>query len=94
VQRAKHLMQPDMGPTASDDGLTGMQCRMARAGLRWTVDKLAQQAKVSRMSVNRIEGDVAKVNHATQEQIRRTLEKAGAEFIEADGVRIRKAPLP
>lgn len=80
-----------MGPGASENGLTGKQCRMARAGLRWKVDDLTERAKVSKMSVNRLEGDVLKVNHATQEQIRRTFEKAGVEFLDGDGVRIRKA---
>jgi transcriptional regulator with XRE-family HTH domain len=78
-----------MGQNASDNELTGMQCRMARAGLRWSVDKLAEQAKVSRMSVNRIESETAKVNYATMAQVRRTLEKAGVEFIEDHGVSIR-----
>jgi predicted transcriptional regulator len=91
AQDAKQFKAHDMGPGTSENGLTGMQCRMARAGLRWSVDKLAQQAKVSRMSVNRIEGETAKVNHATLAQVRRTLEKAGVEFIEDHGVSIRQA---
>lgn len=71
--------------------LTGMQCKMARAGLNWGVRDLAERARVGGATIVRLERGEGRQHHATLVTIRQVLEAAGVEFIEGDGVRIRKA---
>lgn len=67
-----------------------MQLRMARAALEWTVRALAEKAEVAPTTVNRIERGHASPNRATQAALQRTLEAAGVEFLDGDGVRVRQ----
>jgi transcriptional regulator with XRE-family HTH domain len=71
--------------------LTPRQCRMARAGLRWTLDEVARRAGVSRVTVSRFELEQAAANPSTMTVIRQAFEKAGVEFT-PDGVRFREQP--
>jgi transcriptional regulator with XRE-family HTH domain len=57
------------------------QCRMARSGLRWSLDDLAQESGISRRTIARFELG-GRVNDETIDALRRTLETAGAEFID------------
>jgi transcriptional regulator with XRE-family HTH domain len=70
--------------------LTGLQCKMARIGLGWGVRELAEHAKVSGATIVRLERGEGRQHHATLVTIRQALEAAGAEFIDGDGVRVRK----
>lgn len=71
--------------------ITPEQIKATRALLRMDQEELARRANVSVVTVRRIEGAdrAAKVAPSTVEEVRRTLENAGAEFIE-NGVRRRK----
>jgi transcriptional regulator with XRE-family HTH domain len=60
--------------------ITAMQCRMARAALKWGVRELAARAGVVMATVVRFEGDLTKPNRATLAAIRRAFEDAGIEF--------------
>jgi transcriptional regulator with XRE-family HTH domain len=69
--------------------ITPEQIRAARALLRMDQDELARRAHVSVVTVRRLEAGVSKVAPQTADEVCRTLEAAGAEFIE-HGVRRRK----
>lgn len=70
--------------------ITPEQIRAARALLRMEQDELARRANVSTVTVRRLEAadGMSKVAPDTVEEVRRTLEQAGAEFIDR-GVRHR-----
>lgn len=78
--------------------ITGLQIRMARAGLRWTAATLAKRAKVSVPTVKRIEGrepitggPAETLAHRQSERgktlarIEAALVKAGVSFVPHDG---------
>ena len=78
--------------------IDGRQIRMARAGLRWTIDDLARQSGVSVRTIKRLEAsdsEIASGNISTIAKLRSCLEAAGIEFIgssdEAPGIRIHGA---
>ena len=70
--------------------ITPEQIRAARALLRLDQEELARRAHVSVVTVRRLEGvdGTAKVAPGTIDEVRRTLERAAAEFID-NGVRRR-----
>jgi transcriptional regulator with XRE-family HTH domain len=73
------------------------QCRMARAALEWSTQRLAEAAEVGVNTVNRFEtGQDAKLSSVGK--IQRTLESAGVIFVaengEGAGVRLRKGVKP
>lgn len=79
--------------------MNGDQCRMARAALRWSIDELAERAKVGRATIARFEtGTAARTD--TVAALRRTLEAAGVVLIAEDqaspsggvGVRLLSEP--
>jgi transcriptional regulator with XRE-family HTH domain len=78
--------------------LTSAQIRAARALIRWTAEELARHSVVSVTTVRRAELMPSKtaLTRANDQAIRRALEQAGVEFIDAEsggpGVRLR-APL-
>ena len=63
--------------------LTGMQIRIARSALSWSVAKLASESLVSARTINRLETEKAEftITPANLKIIRETLEAAGIEFI-------------
>jgi len=70
-----------------------VQCKMARVALGWGVRDLAKQANVSTDTISRLErGELLKPR--TLDDLRRTFEAAGIEFIPEDGkgpgVRLRE----
>jgi ribosome-binding protein aMBF1 (putative translation factor) len=70
-----------------------IQCKMARAALDWSTQKLAQEANVGVNTVNRFEtGQDARLSSV--EKMQRALESAGVIFVaengEGPGVRLRK----
>ena len=74
--------------------LTGMQIRIARSALGWSVMKLASESLVSARTINRLETEKEefKITPANLKMIRETLEAAGIEFIgsrdDGPGVRL------
>lgn len=71
------------------------QIKMARAALSWSIQKLADQSKVSPRTLNRIEtdGGFQVATKANLAMIQQTLEAAGVEFIgtpeDGPGIRLR-----
>lgn len=63
--------------------LTGMQIRIARSALGWSVAKLARESLVSARTINRLETEKEEftITAANLKLIRETLEAAGIEFI-------------
>ena len=78
--------------------LTSAQIRAARALIRWTAEDLARLSVVSVTTVRRAELMPSKtaLTRANDQAIRRALEQAGVEFIDAEsggpGVRLRTSP--
>jgi transcriptional regulator with XRE-family HTH domain len=75
-------------------GISSAQLRAARALLRWSALDLAEASKVSVSTIRRvetIEGEIP-VTAANEAALRATLESAGVEFIDENGVRLRRPP--
>ena len=78
--------------------LTSAQIRAARALIRWSAEELARHSVVSVTTIRRAElmPSATTLTRANDQAIRRALENAGVEFIDADkggpGVRLRVAP--
>lgn len=78
--------------------LTSAQIRAARALIRWSAEKLAEHSAVSVTTVRRAElmPSTTALTRVNDFAIRRALEAAGVEFIDADksgpGVRLREKP--
>ena len=72
--------------------MTGVQCKMARAGLGIGVRELAEMAKVSTNTITRLEAG-EELKERTVDAIRDALERLGAEFTNGDepGVTLRKS---
>lgn len=74
--------------------LSGVQIRMARNALRWSVKELADHSDVSTSTITRAEtvDGVPKTTRANLLALKDTLETAGIEFIgtpdDAPGIRI------
>jgi hypothetical protein len=60
--------------------LTPWQCRMARAGLRWSVLDLTDKARVGKTTVIRFENEQATTNQSTRAIMRHAFEQAGVRF--------------
>ena len=75
--------------------ITPSQIRMARAGLRWTIEDLSHESGVSSRTVKRIEAasEVLSANVSTLNKLKSCFEAAGIEFIgtpdDSPGTRIR-----
>ena len=76
--------------------ITGLQIRMARSALRWSVDTLADQSNVSVRTIKRMESSdgIPSSNLPNLKAIQSSLEQAGIEFIgtpdDRPGIRIGK----
>ena len=64
---------------------TPSQCRAARGLIDWNQQQLADAAGVGIVTVRHFEGGKAEPRRATLDVIRRALEAAGIEFIDANG---------
>ncbi len=69
------------------------QIKAARALLEWTQDDLAKAANLSKPAINTLERRLSSPKVSTLEAIQQALEKAGVEFTEGPGVRLRSAVL-
>lgn len=65
--------------------LSPAQCRAARALLAWTLDELADRAKVSKNTLNNLETGKTLPQAATIDALRACFEAAGIEFITEPG---------
>lgn len=78
--------------------LTTQQIRMARGALRWSAQRLSEEAGVALKTIQRIEGiDGVPTSHTqTLQAIQQALESAGIEFVgsptDAPGVRLHGTP--
>ena len=76
--------------------VTGDQIRMARHGLRWTVQNLAAKSKVSVSTIKRMEVEVGVPATSAKHlmAVQTVLESAGIEFIgspsDGPGIRIHR----
>lgn len=70
--------------------ITPVQCKMARTAVGWSTRELAERASVGATTVNRFEVDARAPIKATLMAIQRALENEGVEFLDDDGVRIRR----
>ena len=66
--------------------MTPAQVRMARAALRLGVRDLAQIANVTPATVTRFETEKGGLQHSSAEAIRKALEAAGIQFLDAGQV--------
>jgi hypothetical protein len=67
--------------------LTSAQIRAARALIRWSAEQLAKETAVGVTTIRRAEltASETKLTRVNDQAIRRVLEAAGVEFIDADG---------
>jgi hypothetical protein len=67
--------------------LTSAQIRAARALIRWSAQQLADASAVGVTTIRRAEltASETKLTRVNDQAIRRTLEAAGVEFIDAEG---------
>jgi DNA-binding XRE family transcriptional regulator len=66
------------------------QCRAARALLNWNQKTLADKTGVALKTVRAFETGRTKPLGVTRAAIKQALEKAGVEFLDGDGVRLRR----
>jgi transcriptional regulator with XRE-family HTH domain len=77
--------------------LTSAQLRAARALIRWSAEDLARETMLSVTTIRRAEltASETSLTSANDRAVRSALEKAGVEFIDANGggpgVRLRKS---
>ncbi len=67
------------------------QIKAARALLDWTQDDLAAAAGLSKPSINTLERRISNPKSNTMKAIQKALEKAGVEFTEGPGVKLRSS---
>ena len=91
------MPKPDV--KGSPPYLTSAQIRAARALIRWSAQELANQSAVGVTTIRRAEltASATVLTRANDLAIRRTLEAAGVEFIDANegggpGVRLKRSP--
>jgi hypothetical protein len=67
--------------------LTSAQIRAARALIRWSAEQLAKETTVGVTTIRRAEltASETKLTRVNDQAIRRVLEAAGVEFIDANG---------
>ena len=76
---------------AGSPPVNAAQVRMARAGLDWSLEDLAQASGVNRNMIASYERGIFAGEPATLQKIRQALEKAGVEFLDGEtpGVRVK-----
>jgi len=72
--------------------ITGRQIRMARAALRWSCAELATKTGLSYGTLQKAEGSDGMPSMLTTNLalVKSTFEKAGIEFTDDDGMKMRK----
>jgi transcriptional regulator with XRE-family HTH domain len=82
---------PPVKPAQEAPLVKAAQVRMARAGLDWSLEDLAQAAGVPRNTIANFERGIYEGEPTILQKMRRALEKAGIEFTDGDrlGVRLK-----
>jgi DNA-binding XRE family transcriptional regulator len=70
--------------------ITNMQSRAARGLLHWTQEDLAKEAGVSALTISKFEAGLTTPVPSTLAVLKIAFEKAGVEFLDGDGVRLRR----
>lgn len=70
--------------------ITGRQIRAARGLLEWTGADLARRAEVTPLTISKVESDLVQPQEKTLNKILSVFDRQGVEFIDDEGVRIRK----
>jgi|ERR1700761_2273193 transcriptional regulator with XRE-family HTH domain len=70
--------------------ITGRQIRAGRALLEWSREDLAEKAGLTVTTVSNIESDARQPQEKTLASIARVFDQHGVEFLDDEGVRIRK----
>ena len=61
--------------------MTPQQCRMARAGLRWTIDDLAREAELGRATVARFESGKS-IDDVSVQKLKLAFAKRRVKFVD------------
>jgi hypothetical protein len=80
--RGQHLDAQEKSPTVGE--MNGIQCRLARTALGWSLANLSDAATVSTNTIKRLESD-EELRPGTIARIRKAFEDAGIEFIPENG---------
>ncbi len=94
-QRVREAGRPISELAAGDDATVAAQIRAARASLRWSAQKLADESGVSWTTIQRMESaeDIPSATVRSLKATQDALENAGVIFTDADeegpGVRLR-----
>lgn len=67
----------------------GRQIRAGRGLLKWSAQALAEQAGLTRDTINKIEDDAVQPREGTMSDIRRAFDENGVEFTDGFGVRLK-----
>jgi transcriptional regulator with XRE-family HTH domain len=70
--------------------ITGRQIRAARGLLEWNAEDLARKSGLTRVTVSKIESDLVQPQEKSLASIIAVFERHGVEFLEDEGVKIRK----
>jgi transcriptional regulator with XRE-family HTH domain len=70
--------------------ITGRQIRGARGLLGWSMEDLVAKSGVNRITIRQIEGDEVQPQEKTLTRIFSIFDKFGIEFLDEEGVKIRK----
>ena len=76
--------------TTAGRKMSPAQLRMARAALRWSQAELAERSGVFINTIKAYESGTSDPKKSTELALMRPLKKAGVEFIEDNGVRLRE----
>ncbi len=70
--------------------ITGRQIRAARGLLEWNAEDLARKSGLTRVTISKIESDVVQPQEKTLKSIMEVFDTNGVEFLDDEGVKIRK----
>jgi transcriptional regulator with XRE-family HTH domain len=70
--------------------ISGRQIRAARGLLEWKVEDLARKTGLTRLTISKIEADSVTPHPKSLSSIINLFDKQGVEFLDDDGVRMRK----
>ena len=70
--------------------ITGRQIRGARGLLGWSMEELADQCEITRLTIRQIENETVQPQERTLARILTVLDQEGIEFTENEGVCVRK----
>jgi transcriptional regulator with XRE-family HTH domain len=73
--------------------ISGRQIRAARGLLNWSVEDLARKTGLTRLTISKIEDDAVTPHDKSMAGIISIFDKHGVEFLDDDGVRVRKHEL-